>query len=211
MKKIIITILSLMIAASFGAGIASAESPTKEIAIYFLYTDNTEDKANPEVDAVSTATPYTNLEYSDIAAMTEMLVDEKDMDTYAIVVKEKYDANFDAMVDGAQEDIRNDRQFTFEHELPDLSEYTDIYLGAPVWWGTFPQPVKSFLENEDLDLSGKTIHFYSSHLGSRFGNMLEQLKTLWPDAELCSDPYTISASDSIKEQETDFKEWIKAQ
>lgn len=210
MKKIVITLAVFLLAVVVGAGTCSAEMP-KEIAIYFLYADNTEDKANPDVDAVTSATPYTELEYSDIDAMTEMLKSEKNMDSYAIVINEKYDADFDAMVDGAQEDIRNDRQFTFEQELPDLSEYTDIYLGVPVWWGSFPQPVKSFLENEELNLSEKTIHFYSSHLGSRFGDMLEQLKTLWPDAVLHDNPFTIRASDSIREQKSAFSEWIKAQ
>ncbi|MBR1821107.1 MAG: hypothetical protein IJ769_05740, partial [Clostridia bacterium] len=72
-----------------------------------------------------------------------------------------------------EEDIDSGRQFIFD-TLPDLSGYTDIYLGIPVWWATLPQQAKSFLQSPELNLSGKTIHLYSSHLGSRFGDMLEQ-------------------------------------
>ena len=68
---------------------------------------------------------------------------DRTLDIYPIIVNEKYDADFDVMVEPARTDIREDRAFTFEGELPDLEGYTDIYFGVPVWWGTYPQPVKS--------------------------------------------------------------------
>jgi len=37
------------------------------------------------------------------------------------------------MVEPARDDIYNGRFFTFARPLPDLSAYTDIYLGVPVW------------------------------------------------------------------------------
>ena len=208
MKKATVLLISLLIVTLICATSCLAEA-SNAIAIYFLYSDNTEDPANPGVDAVTTATPYTELDFSDIAEMTNMLA-ARGMDTFAIVANEKYDANFDVMVSGAEEDIDNGRQFTFE-SLPDLSGYTDIYLGIPVWWATLPQQAKSFLQSPELDLSGKTIHFYSSHLGSRFGDMLEQIETLFPYATLADDPYTIRASDSIKDHEAEFVAWIDAQ
>lgn len=130
MKKATVLLISLLIVMLICATSCLAEA-SNAIAIYFLYSDNTEDPANPGVDAVTTATPYTELDFSDIAEMTNMLA-ARGMDTYAIVANEKYDSNFDVMVGGAEEDIDNGRQFTFE-SLPDLSGYTDIYLGIPVW------------------------------------------------------------------------------
>lgn len=93
------------------------------IAIYFLYANNT---TGSDVDAVSTATPYTDLDFSDISVMTDMLVQARGMDTYAIEINEKYDADFDVMVEPARDDINNGRSFTFAQPLPDLSAYTDI-------------------------------------------------------------------------------------
>ena len=34
--------------------------------------------------------------------------------------------------------------------LPDLSDYSVIFIGAPVWWGDWPMIMYTFFENEDL-------------------------------------------------------------
>ena len=64
---------------------------------------------------------------------------------------------------------------------------------------------------QQLSPSGQTVHFYSSHLGSHFGDMLEQIASLWPNATLAEDAYTISASEDIREQAADFTAWIERQ
>ncbi len=195
--------------------LAQEPAPEKDaIAIYFLYSENTEDKDDP--DAVSSATPYTNLEISDLEVMTDILKEEMEaagrmLDTYSIVVNEKYDADFDVMVEPARTDIREDKAFTFEGELPDLEGYTDVYFGVPVWWGTYPQPVKSLLEQDEVDFSGKIVHFYNTHLGSRLGDMVEQLETLAPEAVVADDPFVLSADQDIREDDSAFREWIHKQ
>ena len=194
-----------------------AEGPSQgkdAIAIYFLYSENTEDKDHP--DAVSSATPYTNLEISDLEVMTDILKEEletagRTLDTYPIIVNEKYDADFDVMVDPARTDITEDREFTFESELPDLEGYKDIYFGVPVWWGTYPQPVKSFLKQNGVNFSGKTVHFYNTHLGSRLGDMVKQMESLAPEAVIAADPFVLSADQDIREDDSAFREWIQNQ
>ena len=196
---------------------AWADEPASEkdaIAIYFLYSENTEDTDKP--DAVSSATPYTDLEISDLEVMTDILKEEMEasgriLDTYPIIVNEKYDADFDVMVEPARTDIREDKKFTFESELPDLEGYTDIYFGVPVWWGTYPQPVKSFLEQDEVDFSGKTVHFYNTHLGSRLGDMVKQLEALAPDAMIAEDTFVLSADQDIREDDSAFRTWIQKQ
>lgn len=88
MKKATVLLISLLIVTLICATSCLAEA-SNAIAIYFLYSDNTEGPANPGVDAVTTATPYTELDFSDIAEMTNMLA-ARGMDTYAIVANEKY-------------------------------------------------------------------------------------------------------------------------
>jgi flavodoxin len=133
------------------------------------------------------------------------------IDTYPIIANEKYDADFDVMVDPARTDITEDRGFTFESELPDLEGYKDIYFGVPVWWGTYPQPVKSFLKQNGVNFSGKTVHFYNTHLGSRLGDMVKQMESLAPEAVIAADPFVLSADQDIREDDSAFREWIQDQ
>lgn len=67
-------------------------------------------------------------------------------------------------------------------ETIDLSEYDEIYLGSPVWWGDYPMAVYTFLESNDF--AGKTIHPFNTHEGSGSAGFEAKLKRACPDAEV---------------------------
>jgi flavodoxin len=43
-------------------------------------------------------------------------------------------------------------------KVKDMSQYDEIFLGFPIWWGVAPHIINSFLEQ--YDLTGKTIWCY---------------------------------------------------
>lgn len=49
-----------------------------------------------------------------------------------------------------------------------------VYIGYPVWWGTIPNAVRTFLKSEDL--TGKTIYPLITHGGSGAGSSVEDIK-----------------------------------
>ena len=64
------------------------------------------------------------------------------------------------------------------------------------------------------------LHIADLHLGKQMNDvsllpdqeyMLEQIASLWPNATLAEDAYTISASEDIREQAADFTAWIERQ
>lgn len=62
----------------------------------------------------------------------------------------------------------------------DLSDYVQVYVGGPVWWGTYPQVMFSFFK--DYDLNAKTILPFTTHEGSGLGNCVSDLKRAYPNA-----------------------------
>ena len=58
--------------------------------------------------------------------------------------------------------------------LPDLSQYTTVYLGAPVWNAYLPTPVEKYLELTDM--TGKDIVPFSTSMGSGTSGFLNDLK-----------------------------------
>lgn len=64
----------------------------------------------------------------------------------------------------------------------DLNDYQRILLGYPNWWGSFPQVIKTFVSEQNLD--GKTIHPFCTHEGSGFGRSICELKRLCPQSEI---------------------------
>ena len=56
----------------------------------------------------------------------------------------------------------------------DVAGYDTILLGFPIWWGTAPRIVNTFLES--YDFSGKTVVLFATSGGSGFGGTAEDLK-----------------------------------
>ena len=55
-----------------------------------------------------------------------------------------------------------------------VKEYDVIYLGFPIWWGTAPRIVKTFLEKHNF--SNKKIVLFATSGSSGMGNTAEDLK-----------------------------------
>lgn len=67
--------------------------------------------------------------------------------------------------------------------LPDLEDYDTVFIGFPIWFGTMPTPVFSFLDGEDL--AGKKVAPFCTNEGSEIGRAEADLKALCPDSVVC--------------------------
>ena len=64
----------------------------------------------------------------------------------------------------------------------DVSGYSTIYLGFPIWWYVAPTLINTFLEA--YDFSGKKIVLFATSGGSDFGNTAAELQPSAPGAEI---------------------------
>ena len=62
--------------------------------------------------------------------------------------------------------------------LPDLSKYDLIFLGHPIWWGTVPRIIQTYLET--YDLSNATIYTFCTSGGSSIDRSLSDLRAWYP-------------------------------
>ena len=67
-----------------------------------------------------------------------------------------------------------------DHEA-DIAAYDRVFLGFPIWWGTAPRIVNSFLEA--YDFSGKTIVPFATSGGSGISGAEKRMKTICPAAD----------------------------
>lgn len=86
----------------------------------------------------------------------------------------------------------------------DLSQYDTIYLGYPIWWGTIPRIINTFIDT--YDLSGKTIMpFCSSHSTGIFGSV-NAIRQYCPDSEVKD-----GLRGTGQTSEADIRQWIEKQ
>lgn len=106
--------------------------------------------------------------------VAEVLAKLVGADTYEILTVKNYpeDGHETALV-SIQE--RNSGNLpALKGELPDLSSYSTVYLGAPIWNSYLPTPVEKWLELTDLSV--KTLIPFSTSQGSGQSGFLNDLK-----------------------------------
>ena len=59
-----------------------------------------------------------------------------------------------------------------------------VFIGGPVWWGTYPQVMFTFFKNHANDLKGKTVIPFTTHEGSGLASCVEDVKEAFPGANV---------------------------
>jgi flavodoxin len=84
----------------------------------------------------------------------------------------------------------------------DISSYSTVFLGYPIWWGTLPKIIYTLCDT--LDFSGRTIIPFCTSGSSGIEASVSALKTLEPEATVLSGRRFASSS-----TQADVDAWIK--
>lgn len=87
----------------------------------------------------------------------------EDVDAFKIETIYDYPKDYDECTKVAQEEKNQNARPEYKGNI-DVSKYDTIFLGYPIWWGTVPMVVNTFLESQEF--SGKTVYLFSTHEGS---------------------------------------------
>jgi flavodoxin len=202
------TIAVLVMAFLLSMGATSlAEGLGNSIIIYFDYSENIVTDGL-DVDAVSSASVAEGPGVRDIGnllVMVDLIEQRSGATIYPLRINEKYAPMFDDMAQGALDDKENDRQFTFEQPLPDLSDVDTVFFGSPIWWYGMPQPVVNFFQQ--VDLSGKRFMYFSINRGSGNSGVIERLKALQPGLTVAAE-YSLDAMQTNESASEEFNAWL---
>ena len=115
------------------------------------------------------------------AIVANMIIDATGADSFEILPEDDYyPMTYDELTDVAKQEQNENARPAYAGEVPDLSQYSTIFIGAPVWWGDWPMICYTFFENEDL--SGKTLYPFSTHAGSGLSGFDRKLSSAVPDS-----------------------------
>lgn len=90
------------------------------------------------------------------------IADVLDAETFEIVPKEAYssdDLDYNEDSCRANQEMNDESSRPgIENDLCTVKEFDRIYIGYPIWWGTAPRIIQTFLDTNDL--SGKTVYLF---------------------------------------------------
>ncbi|MCR4965624.1 MAG: NAD(P)H-dependent oxidoreductase [Bacteroidales bacterium] len=103
-------------------------------------------------------------------------------DIEEIVATKPYDKDFQATIDRCKEEREQGILPEIQPLKADLSQYDVIFLGYPVWFGTYAPPVITFLDK--MDLSGKKIVPFCTFGSGGLESSTKDLAAAEPNAEI---------------------------
>ena len=118
----------------------------------------------------------------------------------------KYDGMaYRPLCDLAKEEQQNGELPPFDGEPGDLSQYDTVFIGGPVWWGTYPQVMFTFFKKYDLNC--KTIIPFPTDEGSGLGRCVDDVKKAYPKATVTRE-FSMYGHD-VREGKGRVEKWLK--
>lgn len=155
--KTIKLILAVAIAAITAACCGPKKEETKTLVLYYSLTGNTK-------------------------MVAEEFANRLGADIEEIVCVDPYDTNFLACIERCKKEREAGTVTDIEPVKADLSKYDVIFIGYPVWFGTYAPPIATFLANNDL--SGKTIVPFCTFGSGGLESSIKDMTTAQPNAKV---------------------------
>ena len=115
--------------------------------------------------------------------VAEMIAEKTQADIFQILPEvDNYPMTYRALTEVAKREQDTNVRPAYAGEVNDLAGYETIFIGAPVWWYTFPMIIYTFFDK--YDFSGKTIVPFNTHMGSGDGGTYETIQKLEPNAKV---------------------------
>ena len=148
------------------------------------------------------------VEKGNTAIMAEYIQEYTKADVFEIVPEVAYPEGYEDCKTVATSEKNSNARPKFKGSIENLSQYENVFIGSPIWWGEPPMIMHTFYEAYP-ELKEKTIIPFGTHGGSGVGSCLTTLKKYYPDAKYL-ESLGISGSEIRKESsKTAVQNWLK--
>ena len=123
-------------------------------------------------------------------------------DSFEILPEEdNYPDTYDALTEVAKQEQNENARPAIAGEVPDLSKYDTVFIGAPVWWGDWPMIMYTFFEENADALAEKTLIPFSTHAGSGLSGFDSKLASACPGSTV-GEGLAIAGTDAQNDQDS---------
>lgn len=117
---------------------------------------------------------------SNTKTVAQEIASRLDADMEEIIAVEPYDGDFQATIERSAKEREEGFLPDIQPLKVDVSKYDIIFLGYPIWFGTYAPPIATFLKQ--VDLSGKTVVPFCTFGSGGLSTSVQDLLKVQPDA-----------------------------
>ncbi|MFC4770510.1 flavodoxin [Enterococcus hermanniensis] len=93
---------------------------------------------------------------------------------FELIPQRVYPKEYNHLLKQSKLEKETAQKVKYQQLFLDLKKVETIFLGFPNWWGSYPEIVKSFIQDNDWE--NKVIYPFCTHEGSAMGSSIEDLK-----------------------------------
>ena len=188
--KTIFTVLLAVLAAGTACGQNKNNMDNKALVIFFSHAGENYSVGNIEEGNTKIVADY----------ISEII----GADRFEIVAEKNYDMPYMELIKVAQDEAKAGELPAYKGDV-DVTPYDVVFIGGPIWWGTYPQVMFTFFK--DHDLSGKTVIPFTTHEGSGLASTVKDVKKAWPKASV-KDGFAIYGHE-VRSGRAKVENWLK--
>ncbi len=145
------------------------------------------------------------------AIVADMIKEATGAESYEILPEtDYYPYTYNELTDIAKKEQSENARPAYKKNVPDLSKYDTVFIGAPVWWGDWPMICYTFFEENSESLAGKTLIPFCTHAGSGLSGLDGKLSSALPKSNV-GKGLAIYGSDAQKNSDTaktEVNDWL---
>lgn len=182
---------------STGSDSAQAAAGSKTLVVYFSRTGEQYDVG--VIDKGNTA------------IVADMVASATGADSFEVIPQEDYPYTYDELTDVAREEQNESARPAYQGDVPDLSQYDTVFLGAPVWWGDWPMIMYTLFDDNADALGGKTLVPFLTSAGSGLAGFDTKLASVIDGATVATG-FSALGTDAQNDQDgvrSSVGEWLQ--
>ena len=152
------------------------------------------------------------IEKGNTAIVAEMIAELTGADLCELLpADDHYPLTYHALTDVAKQEQNENARPAYAALTVDLSQYSTVFIGAPVWWGDWPMILYTFFENNADALADKTLIPFSTHEGSGLSGFDRKLSAAVPNASV-QKGLAVRGSDAQNKQDrvrSNVADWLR--
>ncbi|MBR1687243.1 MAG: NAD(P)H-dependent oxidoreductase [Prevotella sp.] len=123
-----------------------------------------------------------NIKVGNTKLVAQYIKEATGADEFEVVAVKSYDMAYEPLTRLAKQEQQRGEKPAFKGAVKNIGQYDTIFIGTPIWWGTFPQVMFTFFDK--YNLNGKTLIPFATHEGSGMGRTVSDLQRLYPRAKV---------------------------
>lgn len=143
------------------------------------------------------------------AIVAEFIAQKLGADTFEIKAATPYPDDYEECTALAKRELESNVRPAFVANVENLAQYDTVFVGFPIWWGSVPRVVMTFLEANDF--SGKTLVPFCTHGGSGLAGTEREIADACPNATVRDGLAIVGkqCQDAPAEVQKDVNAWLK--